>query len=112
MNERDKICLENILEHYNEIISISDLISFEEFCSNKLVQKSILFDLSQIGENINKLHSLILDKFDRRDVKGIISLRNYIIHGYGQIDKLILWNSLKDNLPSLINRVKEILNNN
>lgn len=109
MNRRDEIYCIYIIEHYEEILIKIEGLTFKMFCDNKTIQKSILFDVAQIGENINKLNELILDKLNRIDVKGIIGLRNHIIHGYGELNELTVWNAIKDELPNLIEQIKEVL---
>ena len=110
MNNRDKICLEYILEHYQELIIAKGNIKFEEFCQNKILQKAILFDIAQISENINKLSDSTIEKINTNDIKGITGLRNHIIHGYGKLNEVIVWNAINIDLPNLVNQVKQILN--
>ncbi len=41
----------------------------------------------------------------------MIGLRNRLIHGYDAVDLDILWDILKEDLPSLIQRLKVLLEN-
>ena len=109
MNSRDKISLEYILEHYQEITKLIYKLSFEDFCNNKPIQKTILFDVAQIGENINKLNEEIRTKINKIDIKGVVEFRNRLVHGYGDIDYRIVWNAIEGSLPNLIKQIKDIL---
>ncbi len=40
----------------------------------------------------------------------IISLRNYVIHGYDKVDDVIIWGIISRDLPKLKNEVEKLLN--
>lgn len=113
MNNRDRICLEYILEHYQELISTyKQLKDYDDFMNNYIFRKAIVFDFIQIGENINKLEEEVRNKINKVDIRGIVDFRNRLVHGYGDIDFKIVWNAVSGSLPRLVNQVKQILNDN
>lgn len=42
---------------------------------------------------------------------AIVSMRNRLIHAYGDIDLDIVWQVVKENLPILIEQLKVIISN-
>ena len=73
------------------------------FLENVDYQYSIAFAILQIGELVGKLEVKIKDK-----VK-IKSLRNRIVHGYGTIDKELLWEISHINVKQLRNEIEQIV---
>lgn len=56
MNNKDLQIIELINRHYKELSEeIKSIHNINEFKDNKIIQKAVIFDLLQIGENINKL---------------------------------------------------------
>jgi len=76
-------------------------------------QPAILMLLIATAEQFNKLNknnSTILNQFDKLDIKGIISIRNFIAHDYDGVNLAIVENSLRYGIPEILAIVKEILN--
>jgi len=63
----------------------------------------------QIGELINNLSDNIIEKYNEMPWKQIKGMRNIAAHGYEDFDIEILWNTLKNDLPSLNEYCKKIL---
>ena len=75
----------------------------EIFLENIDYQYSVAFAIMQIGELAAKLDIEINDK-----VK-IKVLRNRIVHGYGTIDKELLWDISHSGIKSLRNELEQII---
>lgn len=73
------------------------------FLGNSDYQYSVAFAILQIGELVGKLEIKIKDK-----VK-IKSLRNRIVHGYGSIDKELLWTISHTNIKQLKEEIEKII---
>ena len=75
-------------------------------------QPAILMLLVASAEQFNKLYkkdSNILENFDEIDLKGIISLRNFIAHDYDGINLSIIENSLRYGIPELLQITEDML---
>lgn len=75
-------------------------------------QPAILMLLVATAEQFNKLYkknSNILENFDEIDIKGIISVRNFIAHDYDGINLSIIESSLRYGIPELFEITKKIL---
>lgn len=107
MKDRDLQIILHINNHYKELKEELEMIkdSFKNFEENMVVQKAIKMDLFQIGENVNILSKDFQSTLSVKDLKGIISIRNYIGHGYVQVDNEVIWDSIHVNLPVLIGQI-------
>ena len=109
MNTRDKFLVKHIKIHYSELVSESrDIQNFEDFCNNKVLNKAIKLDLLQIGENINHLSDETKLKLNKRDLIGIVDIRNQVAHGYVFLKDKIIWSIITDDLPRLMEQIEKL----
>ena len=108
MNDKERY--EHIVRHYIELCD--EVIAFNEETSpnerKTVLKKAIYMDLFQIGEHIGKLSPAVRNKIKPLDVKGIISIRNIIGHGYQQVDPEIIWDTIEKDCPRLIKTLKKL----
>ena len=109
MNERDTQLIEHINRHYRELLQEKDDVkSFESFAKGGTISKAIKMDILQIAENINCLSEESSSQLDPADLRGIIGIRNRIVHGYITVDDEIIWTVIQNRLPKLIESINKI----
>lgn len=85
--------------------------NFNQFDSNKLVRRAVERELEIIGEAVNRI--LKLDpNYQIPDARRIVSLRNLVIHAYDNVDNIIIWGIINNDLPILKRKVQELLDTN
>jgi uncharacterized protein with HEPN domain len=66
-----------------------------------------------MAEQFNKLKDEnefeILEKFDKKDLRGMSAVRNFIAHNYDNVEEAIIENVIRYNLPKIKDQVKSIL---
>lgn len=82
--------------------------TIQDFLSDDSRKKVILFDLFQIGENVNHFSKRLQSKLNEKDISGLVSIRNYIAHGYDFIDYQIIKKVIEEELEPFINNIKRI----
>ena len=50
-----------------------------------------------------------IDMMGETSLSDVIAMRNRLVHGYDAIDLSILWNSIRNDLPPLIEQLKALL---
>ena len=105
LEAKDHQILLSILNYIDGINKTHTLFKNDKdiFLENIDYQYSVAFAILQIGELVGKLGIKINDK-----VK-IKSLRNRIVHGYGTIDKELLWEISHINIKQLRNEIEQII---
>ena len=77
-------------------------VDIEELNKNEILLDSMMFRLIQISENAKWLS----DEYKKRHVSipwtAISGLRNKIVHDYGHVDLDIVYATLKNDIPKLI----------
>lgn len=70
--------------------------------------------LQVIGENVGKLlkeESRPLDGYDHIPWRAVCNMRNIISHEYSNVDEVLVFQVIKEELPRLEEAVKSIENN-
>lgn len=96
-----KICndLAFIVKH-TEGIEITDLNE------NELLLDSMLFRLIQISESAKNLSEEYRDAHSEIPWTAIYGFRNRIVHDYGGVDLYVVYYTLKDDIPELLENMK------
>lgn len=110
MNDKDEKNLTKMLEHAQFIIEETKGInSAEAFKDDNDKSKAALFDLLQIGELANNLSKELIQEMADIPWNNVYNLRNRIVHGYASVDYKIIWETIKYNIPYLINKLEKVL---
>ena len=108
---RDYRVVNRMRDHYNALMqNFQGIVTVDDFLSDDVIKKAILFDLFQIGELVaSQLSERTLSKLDKNDLRGVISVRNHVVHGYYilEYDKII--SSINNDLPRFITLVEDIV---
>lgn len=82
--------------------------SLSFFQQNKMLRRAVERELEIIGEATNKLLKIDAN-IPIKDARRIVSLRNFVIHAYDDVDAIVIWGILQSDLPELKKQVKELL---
>lgn len=92
--------LEFIVAHMRDV-------ELEELNANEVLLDSMLFRMIQISENAKRLTDDY--KFSHRYVpwSALSGMRNRIVHDYGNVDLNVVYETLKNDIPELLELLKE-----
>jgi uncharacterized protein with HEPN domain len=65
--------------------------------------------LEIVGEAANRLPPEFRDKYPDVEWRKIIGMRNVLIHGYDVVQPEILWDTVQQSIPRLLNQIEVIL---
>ncbi|MBI2062363.1 MAG: DUF86 domain-containing protein [Candidatus Yanofskybacteria bacterium] len=104
------VYLKNIIDKAREAIDFCVGMSEEEFLKDGKTQSAVILKLIVIGEEAKKVPEEVTSKIDLpwRMIKGF---RNMAIHEYFNIDLVIIWHSVQNDLPTLIVKITKYLEN-
>ena len=98
---KDKGRLEHILESINNIFEFSSGKTFEQIEQDKMCYYAIVYQLVVIGEASNMLTKDFRDTHPSTPWREIISMRNFIVHGYNIVDKQEVFQVIENDLMPL-----------
>ena len=98
---KDKGRLEHILECVNNINEFVEGKTFEQIEGDKMCYFAIVYQLVIIGEAANMLTKEFREAHPPTPWREIVSMRNFIVHGYNVVDKNEVWSVIQDDLYPL-----------
>lgn len=98
----DQYYVEKIVADLNFVVKHTESLTEERFYQHELLQDSIMFRMIQISENIIKLSEGFIKRNQQIPWISIIGLRNRIVHEYGKVDIKIIYDTVKIDIPALI----------
>ena len=104
-----RLYIKDINDAIKKIFTYSEGISFEKFAKDEKTIDAVVRNFEIIGEATRQLPQEIKNKYREVEWKALISFRNVIIHEYFGINLKIIWDIIKNELPSLEQEIKKIL---
>lgn len=103
--------IRDILEMGAEIESFIAGMSFANFQQDPKTVKAVLYNLSIIGEAASQLLPEVESLYPEIPWVDMRAIRNVIIHEYFRVNLNIIWETIKTDLPPLMNQLQELLEN-
>jgi len=104
-----KFRISDLLDAVQDVLDITGGMDYEAFRLDKKSLKAVLYNLVVIGEAARKLPEEVTAKYPDIPWREMGDLRNVVIHEYFGTDTKILWETIKTELPPLVNKLKDIL---
>ena len=79
-----------------------------ELENDEVLIDSVMFRLIQISENSDKLSEDFKNQHDSIPWRALKGMRNRIVHEYGNVDLSVVYDTVKNDIPELIKKLKEI----
>ncbi|MCR5092896.1 MAG: DUF86 domain-containing protein [Lachnospiraceae bacterium] len=104
MKQLDSSRLKHIVDYCDEISNTVARYgnAFSIFESDSDYQKSVAFSVLQIGELCaglsDEFRTATSSQMPWQSIKG---MRNIVVHNYGSVDRVILWNPVNSDIPKL-----------
>ncbi len=109
MKRTNKHYFKDILEYAKYSLSFIETVTYEEFILDKKVIFATVRALEVIGESSNRISDELKEKYKYLPWVEMRGLRNRIVHNYDDVDYDIIWNVLKNEIPTLINQIEQII---
>lgn len=90
-----------IIEHTSELTQ-------NELENNEVLVDSVMFRLIQISENSDKLTDNFKEGHADVPWRAMKGMRNRIVHEYGNVDLAVVYDTIKNDIPKLLCRLKSI----
>jgi uncharacterized protein with HEPN domain len=106
---RDRELLLDILESARLAIAYVQGLMREDFLHDAKCQDAVVRRLEVIGEAARRTSLALQTSFTQLPWKAMVGLRNVIAHEYDEIDLIVVWDTVQNDLPSLVRAVEEAL---
>lgn len=98
----DTVYLRHMLAHAREALDIYSEHSGREFADSRVLQLALLHLAEIIGEAASKVSATTRLQLTQLPWRGMIGMRNRIIHGYDTVNIAVLRDTLEHDLPELV----------
>ena len=105
--KNDNYYIQKIRQDLEFIVIHMKDVDIEELNENEILQDSMLFRMIQLSENAKKLTEDYKQKHNNIPWNAIYGLRNRIVHDYGNVDLNVVFETLKNDIPQLLEMFSE-----
>ena len=82
-----------------------------EFLEQSIIQDSVIRNLEIIGEAARNLSPEFRKKHSKVPWRGIMAMRNVLVHEYFGVDLPIVWRVVSKRIPALKRHISKIMKN-
>jgi uncharacterized protein with HEPN domain len=107
--KKNKLYLGHINDEVNYLLKRSENLTYEEFLNNEDLIRSFTKSLEIIGEASKNITISLRKKYPAIEWKEIAGLRDILVHRYFSVNYKIIWDIIRNKLPDLKKKLKEIL---
>lgn len=107
--KHDKVYLRHILDEIEFIQRTSANLNYDSFIESETYTRAFSRSIEIIGEAVKNLSTEFRNQSNDIDWKKIAGMRDKLIHQYFSVDYELIWDAVKNKLPAIEKRIKEIL---
>jgi uncharacterized protein with HEPN domain len=101
--------VQDILDAVAEIQDFLSGMDRDQFLADAKTVKAVAADLTIVGEAARHVPDAVVQAHPEIPWALMRGMRNRIVHGYYQVDPVIVWDTCQNDLPPLIDTLKKLL---
>jgi uncharacterized protein with HEPN domain len=106
---RWKARVEDILAAIDEIHSFVEGMGFDEFRDERKTLRAVVADFIIVGEAAANMPDEVVSSHPEVPWPVLRGMRNALVHAYFDVDPRIVWDTIQQDLPSLIDPLRSML---
>ncbi|MFL6232417.1 MAG: DUF86 domain-containing protein [Thermoanaerobaculia bacterium] len=103
------LLLEDIKKSCERIVHYTAGLTRDQVFVDEMRFDAVLFNLHIIGEAVKKLPLDLRERHSDIAWREIAGLRDFVAHAYFALDLDILWDAIRQDVPTLLLRVQEMI---
>ena len=109
MSARDyRMRVQDMLNCCLNILDFTAGMDFESFLSDPIIIRAVAFELITIGEAVRSLPESIKHDYPHIPWGSMQGIRNILVHEYYRLDEEIIWKTITDDIPNLVDALQMI----
>ena len=109
MRKDDTVRLQHMLDASREALSFAASRSREDLDSDRMLALSLVRCIEIIGEAASRVSGETRTLVPQIPWQDLVGMRNRLIHAYFDIDHDRVWDTVQDDLPSLIAQLEDLI---
>ncbi|MGN1478647.1 MAG: DUF86 domain-containing protein [Acutalibacteraceae bacterium] len=103
----DSYYVQKIIKDLTFVMAQMQNVNIDELNANEILLDSMLFRMIQISENSKKISEEYKEQHADIPWNAVYGFRNRIVHDYGNVDLNIVYETLKNDIPDLLELLTE-----
>ncbi len=110
MSRRSSVVrLRHMLDHAREAVALVQGKTRADLMGTRLLQLGLVHLVEIVGEAAARVPKEERAKYPAIPWEDVVGMRNKLIHGYDTVDLDILWDTVTDDLPRLIDELEKVV---
>lgn len=105
----DRVYVSHMRDAARKVMRFTKDITYEDFLDDEEKQWAVIRGIEIIGEACKKISAEFIDAHPEFPWKHMIGMRNVLIHNYANVDLLIVWTAIGEDLPNLNRLARAVL---
>jgi len=101
--------IQDILDAIVKIQRYVSGVDFDTFENDEEIMDAVVHNLTIIGEAANHIPCDITDSHPEIPWRQMIDLRNFSVHAYWNLRPSVIWDTIQNDLPSLIEPLRNFI---
>jgi len=81
----------------------------DDFLADQKTQSAVLHQLTVLGEAVKRLSGTFRDQHPILPWTLMSGMRDHLIHGYDTVDLDEVWNTVRQDIPEVLNKITPLL---
>lgn len=105
--KNDNYYLQKIIKDLTFVTAQMQDVNINDLSTNEILLDSMMFRMIQISENSRNLSDKYKENHADIPWNAVYGFRNRIVHDYGSVDLNIVYETLKNDIPDLLELLSE-----
>ena len=101
--------IRDMQEFAERVLDYTRGLDRDSLVENQLIYDATLRNIELIGEAATHIPADVRSKHEKVPWRAMIATRNKLIHGYLGLDDDVIWSIICDDIPDLVEQLKEIV---
>jgi uncharacterized protein with HEPN domain len=108
-HRRDSVFIAQMIEAAEAALEFCEGHTAEGFAGDRLVGYAVVRAIQLIGQAARGVSSDLQAAHPDIPWREMIGMRNVVVHDYADVDLALVWKTVRDDLPGLVERLRAIL---
>lgn len=108
--QADEARLRHMLDAANDAVAFVRGRSRQDLDQDRQLVLALVKSIEIIGEAAARISESVKDDHPEIPWPSVVAMRNRLIHAYFDVDATLVWDTVSDDLPTLVAQLNAILN--
>ena len=108
-HRRDSVFIAQMIEAAEAALEFSDGHTAKSFAGDRLVGYAVVRAIQLIGQAARGVSGELQTAHPEIPWREMVGMRNVVVHDYADVDLALVWKTVREDLPGLVERLRAIL---